>query len=542
MLAALLLVPPVFTTLPVTAADGGRRLTVRDYGAKADGVTDDSPAFKRAAEAAMASGKGAVLFVPAGRYSLQTPMGRGMIEIENVSDFILEGEKGTMLIASDPTRHMVHVLNSTNITVRRLGLDRHPLVFTQGRIVAMDAEAKTVEVTINPGYDEPDAKYLSQFRSFLVFTEPASDTWDHSRWWPIIVTRERLASQNWRFTLNQAPLPTYAGKRWLLWDNTYKGWGVVVERSRDCLVEDVAYYGGGADAGIGVWGSAGAITYRRFKVGVPPGSDRLFAAAGGGQEFRNRGTLVMDGCDLSRIDDDGCNMGTTYAKVLRQIDPRTILVESNDIPFQVGDTIALWDWLLKRERSEARLVQFAHEDARSVRLTLDADVQVLHPVGSPGLPDRSTWKGGGRFEQFDGIDRIADFEAAGKMIIKNCRFQNMRARCILVKTSDSVIENNTFYNTHMTAILAGPEFYWGEAPAVRNLVIRNNRFINIDGSSINLGCHDSTQSYDNRNILIEGNTFENYGAKGGVGISGKQGTAVLIRNADGVVIRNNKFG
>ena len=94
----------------------------------------------------------------------------------------------------------------------------------------------------------------------------------------------------------------------------------------------------------------------------------------------------------------------------------------------------------------------------------------------------------------------------------------------------------------MTAILAGPEFYWGEAPVVRNLVIRNNRFVNIDGSSINLGCHESANSYDNRNILIEGNTFENYGAKGGVGISGKQGTAVLIRNADGVVVRNNKFG
>jgi hypothetical protein len=28
----------------------------------------------------------------------------------------------------------------------------------------------------------------------------------------------------------------------------------------------------------------------------------------------------------------------------------------------------------------------------------------------------------------------------------------------------------------MTAILAGPEFYGGEAPAVRNLVIRNNKF------------------------------------------------------------------
>jgi hypothetical protein len=317
---------------------------------------------------------------------------------------------------------------------------------------------------------------------------------------------------------------------------------VVVHRSRDCVAEDIQYYGGGADAGMGVWACSGTITFRRFRVGVPPGSDRLFAAAGGGQEFQNRGTLVLDGCDISRADDDGVNMGTTYAQVLQQVDPRTLVVEDRGIPFQPGDTLALWDWFLKKGRSEAKLVQFAREGNKAVRLTLDADVKAEHPAGSPGLPDRATWKGGGRFEEHDGVDRIADFEAAGKLIIRNCRFQNMRARNILVKTSDSVIEGCTFYNTHMTAILAGPEFYWGEAPAVRNLVIRNNRFVNIDGSSINLGCHASDHSFDNRNILIEGNTFEKYGALGGVGIAGRQGTAVLIRNADGVIIRNNTFG
>jgi len=124
------------------------------------------------------------------------------------------------------------------------------------------------------------------------------------------------------------------------------------------------------------------------------------------------------------VDDDGCNMGTTYAQVLRQIDPRTIVVKETGIPIRAGDTIALWDWLLKKQRSEAKLVQFAREDDRSLRLTLDADVQVLHPVGSPGLPQRSTWKGGGRFEEFDGVDRIADFEAAGKMIVSWCAFRN----------------------------------------------------------------------------------------------------------------------
>jgi hypothetical protein len=46
----------------------------------------------------------------------------------------------------------------------------------------------------------------------------------------------------------------------------------------------------------------------------------------------------------------------------------------------------------------------------------------------------------------------------------------------------------------------------------------------------------------NRNILIEGNTFEGYGNLGGVSLAGKQGTAVLIRNADSVIVRDNMFG
>ena len=520
----------------------GRRFNVRNYGAQGDGTTDDSSAMARAMEAAIREGQGTTVFIPAGRYLLGTPKGGGMMAIANADGLTLEGEPGTMLIAADPTKHVISINQSRNVTVRRLEMDRHPLVFTQGRIDGLDPAARTVAVTIDQGYDEPDAKYLDPLKSFLVFTDPKADTWDHSRWWPTIVKKEQLAPRKWRFTLSLPPLTTYAGKRFLLWDNTYKGFGVNCTNSKDILIEDVRYYGGGADAGFLMWSCPGDVTLRRFKVGIPPGSDRLLASAGGSQEFQNRGTLTLEECDFSRIDDDGVNMGTTYAKVLRQVDPRTIVVQGNGIPFQTGDTITLWDWFKKNVRQEVRLQAFAPEGGSSVRLTLDADVKVDHPAGSPGLPQRSHWDGRGRFEEFDGIDRIADQQAAGKLIVRHCRFQTMRARNILVKGSDALIENNTFYNTHMTSILAGPEFYWGEGPTVRNLVIRNNRFMNIDGSSINLGCHHSDESFDNRNILIEGNTFEGYGNLGGISLAGKQGTAVLIRNADGVIVRNNTFG
>jgi hypothetical protein len=520
----------------------GQRFNVRQFGAMADGKTDDSEAFSKAIAAGIKSGKDALVFVPSGRYMLRTPMGGGMIQIKNASGFTLEGEKGTFLVSSVPSKHMINIDSSSNVIVSNFELDRNPFVFTQGVVDKIDTTLKTVEVTIDKGYDEPDAPLLQKLSAFLVFTDPKADTWDHSRWWPKIVSRERISTMKWKFTLSIVPLQTYQAKRFLIWNNVYKGWGVVANNSKDCLVENIKYYGGGADAGIGIWGCDGTITYKNFRTGIPEGSNRLIAAAGGSQEFENRATIVFDNVDVSRVDDDGFNMGTAYAKVLKQVDSRTIVVERKNTPYVVGDTIALWDWFLKKERSQAVLLRFTKNEDKTVTLVLDKNVEVLHPVGSPGLPLRSEYKGGGRFEEFDGIDRLADFQAAGKSIIRNSRFQNMRARCILLKTSNSIIENCTFYNTHMTAILAGTEFYWGEAPAIHNVIIRNNRFVNIDGCSINLGCFRSDNSYDNKNILIEGNTFENYGAKGGVGISGIQGTAVLIRNADGVIIRNNKFG
>jgi polygalacturonase len=44
-----------------------KQFNVRDYGAKADGESDNSPAFNRAVESAIQSGNGTVVFVPAGR-------------------------------------------------------------------------------------------------------------------------------------------------------------------------------------------------------------------------------------------------------------------------------------------------------------------------------------------------------------------------------------------------------------------------------------------------------------------------------------------
>jgi len=535
-----LLICSVFLSLASCQGKKGIVFNVKDFGAVADGVTDNYEAFAAAIEAAVACEEPCTVFIPEGKYFIATSPNRGAIEINKGKDITLKGagSRKSLIISGDPSKHMIHLLYSNNIHVSKLELDRNPFVFTQGKIDKINIEEKYVEITIDKGYDEPDSEYLKVLKTLLVFTEPNTYTYDHSRWPPQIQERERIAPMKWRFTLNIPPLENYTGKPFVIWDNRYKGWGVTCTNSSDCFIDDVRYYGGGADAGIGVWNCDGTISYKNYYVGVPEKSDRLFTAAGGGQQFNNRCLFIMDGCDFSRVDDDGYNMGTNYLRVIEQIDPKTIITEIRGVRFYNGDTITLWDWVEKKERDQAIITAIDTLSSREIKLYLDRDVQILHPLGRE---NSNTAQNRRDLQEVDGIDRIANFNNVGQTIIRNCKFQNMRARCILVKNSNTLIENNVFYDTHMTAILVGPEFYWGEAPQVRNLIIRNNKFINIDGSSINIGSHKSENSMDNKNILIENNSFINYGAVGGTGISGKQGVAVLVRNADGVRIINNTF-
>jgi hypothetical protein len=513
---------------------------VKDFGAKGDGISDDYEAFASTVNAAVANKNPCTIFIPEGKYFIATSPGRGIIEINNGQNITIQGagERKSLIISGDPTKHIIHLLNSSNITVSKLELDRNPLVFTQGIIDKIDIENNSVDVTIDNGYDEPDSKYLQILKTLLVFTESYTYTYDHSRWPPQILEKERIAPMKWRLKLNAPPLVKYPGKPFIIWDNKYKGWGITCTNSSDCFIEDVRYYGGGADAGIGVWNCGGTISYRNYYVGIPENSNRLFAAAGGGQQFNNRCTFIMDGCDFSRVDDDGYNMGTNYLRVIEQINPKTIITEIRGVPFFKGDTITLWDWVDKKERAQAIITGLDTLSGREIKLFLDRDIQILHPWGRENI---NTAQNRRDLQEVDGIDRIANLNSVGQTIIRNCRFQNMRARCILVKNSNTLIENNVFYDTHMTAILVGPEFYWGEAPQVRNLTIRNNQFINIHGSCINIACFNSENSMDNKNILIENNSFINYGATGGTSISGKQGTAILVRNANGVKIINNTF-
>lgn len=87
----------IFCVNAVFAADLSK-VNVKDFGAKADGITDDTAAFEKALEA-VKEGNGAV-FVPAGEYMIKTHISvPANVTLEGVSNYPPNGLAGSILLA-----------------------------------------------------------------------------------------------------------------------------------------------------------------------------------------------------------------------------------------------------------------------------------------------------------------------------------------------------------------------------------------------------------------------------------------------------------
>jgi hypothetical protein len=516
--------------IPGSALAQAAPFNVLTYGAKADGTTDDAPAINAAIAACVASGSGNEVYIPAGNYRLGTSPGRGAyVIITNGQGITVRGDAGTVLIADDPSYNNVDLENCTNVTLRMLTLDRKNRCFTQGTILAVDDASRSCDVVIDSGYDEPDAPLLQNLTTIRPFTYPETETYQQDRDLPVIKTRTRTGPLAWRFALNDGtPAPNLVGKKFILWDDVKSGHGIVGSNNQDCLVEDVSYWARGANAGLYLVGSKGTMTFRRLRIETPPNSADMLASSGGGQIVNTRGSLVFDNCDVSKVDDDGTDILSNYVRVLSQINSRTLQLQGNE-GFLAGDTMAIMDWVLKQETVKANIVSVTSGTGGTCTVTLDKDVVVLH-----------TGPGDNNNKGNDGIDRVVDYSlACTSVTYTNCRMQSLRARALNLKSQNTLIENCTFHGCEMPAVFAGAEIWWGEAPAVSNLTIRNCRFVNCNQNNIVVqydGVGSDCNARDNKNILIEGNTFVNYAAHGT-----RTGGAVLVRYGNGVTVQNNDF-
>jgi hypothetical protein len=518
------------TDLPDAVPAGA--LDVRKFGAKGDGVADDGPGIQRAIDAAESKGAGGVVTIPSGHYLVATT-----IKIEHSKNLTIRGVSGAVLVGATIHTNVMQLNSNSGLTIGHLTV-QYPLGYTQGMIDAVDLIARTVDVTVELGYPNLDNPLFADPAHDRIhpFTFPETHTYEQDTGEPDTKSLQQIGSRAWRLTLNGPPQARWAGKRFLICDFS-NGAALSGDHNTDTTVEDVTVHGGGACLPYFFQHTDGTFTFRHFDIGARPGTDDLAGSNGGGQFASSRGTTIFEDCDFSKGDDDGFDGHSSgYQRVLRQIDPRTVQLQiATD--YQIGDTVSLVDWTTMSERSRAHVVSAVNNTDGTCTVALDAPLQVLR--AGPGTGD--PW---GTDALHDGIDRVIDCSDAGiSTVFRHDRMSELRARPINTKMRNCIIENNYFYDCEIFAVEAGPEFYWEEGPSLDRLSVIHNQFNNCNEANVCIGMFNAPStcvSTDNRNIVIKGNRFENYGAHVNA-YSGPLG-AVWISNTRNVDIENNDFG
>ena len=548
-LAALAILSLVTVTRADVPADL-KPINVKSFGATGDGVTDDTAAINAAILAAQKQGTGAVVSLPSGRY--KTALGaEKSIRIANADGLTFQGEGDTTIVSGDLDEPVFRLMDSKDVTVRNLSIDHDPLGYTQGTITGVDIPNMTCEVSMDPGYPAPNDPSLkgSQVHPFVF---PEKNYYQLDRYWPSLTEMTETGERTWRWKLEGPPnIDNWPGKRFFIYSES-RSHAFILSNLRDTTLEGINYWGGGANAGFYINGLEGTTTFRRFVIGVPPGSTRIYSCAGGGQISGLRGTLLLDQCDFSKMDDDGIDILSNYTRIVEQRDKRTLIVQAKNNDYREGDRVELWDWQHKKIRSDAVINTATSNPAGTFVIALDRDVATERVGVGVGMNFS-------RESMTDGIDRLINVATVGQeTIIRDSKFQVFRAKCLNLKAANCTIEGCTFSNSFQPSISAAPEWYFEEGSSIRNLTVRHCTFTGNNHPNIVIGASplsgvpgtkpivsDAPEnvSHDSTNILIEGNSFSSFGTTPSVfGWNWPVGPAITITNAADVMIRDNLFG
>jgi len=285
--------------------------------------------------------------------------------------------------------------------------------------------------------------------------------------------------------------------------------------------------------GVAVYesGGEGGNVYYRVRATRRPHTNRLhaFGADGFHMAATDRGP-VLDHCESAYAADDNLNIHGQFGRIVQRIDDDRYYMAG---AYEVGDTLEF------RDPSSVELLGIAK--AASVKQTPDG----------PSLAINEKYRAKG--EVLVELDRAVDLPALslvvmdGKrssagFVIRNCWFHDSFQRTLINGAPGGLIENTTLQNVGQGLCVQfetwGP---WMEGPFARDLVIRNNRFLDAppDGPAISVSMHPPAGGSNRRrvrakpltNLTITGNNF-----------GPTDGIVVSIHNVDGLKIHNNRIG
>ncbi len=500
--------------------------------------------------------------VKTGAAKVVLPKGRvevdGRLMLHKANGLVIEGH-GTTLVFGNLRSTGWLFYSCRNVTLRGFAIDYDPLPFVQGRITSRSDDGKRYDFTVcvgYPGLRKEDAKY---YRQGYIF-EPKRRRW--KPWVPDIYARrvEIIDERRGRFVMGYVPAQhkrIEVGDRIVL---TIRAGGAI--RMNDCenvRIEDVTFLAAPGAAYLGRY--MRGDNYYRYTIEPgppPPGATepRLISTCADGLNiaFATKGPTI-ERCKFSFMGDDSVNLhGVTFVVVGRK-SPTAVLVAW---PY----TREFLHTVIPRGATARRLRPGSYEVLGRAKVAgftplkerTPEQLERIHgvwPRSARSEPTRGTvfqlsLEGPLPAEPGEFIDVIEN-NAPG-FVIRDCTFEDHRARGLRIMASHGVIERNTFRRLKMNAISIGAEYgFWREAGWTEGVTIRNNIIEDVcrdaalhSGRAYVLGAISVFGRSDlqaklpvwpgNRNIVIENNVIRDC-----------PGAGIFVAAAKGVQVRGNRL-
>jgi hypothetical protein len=514
-----------------------RTFNVRDFGAVADGQAESGNAIRAAIVAAIQAGPDAEVVLEAGTYRVKPAAPReSCFPIHRATNLVVRGAgKSTRIVITDPAAGGFNVGPGQQLTLRDFTIDYDPLPFCQGTIRAVDAEAGSFDVEVEPGYPTPDAenfvKAIEPYGKWGMIMDRTTrriraGTPDHSmtpRWehregrvWRFFTAEEHHRRNLTHMRVGDAYVHLARGH----------GSAVFAQGCAGIRIEDVLVHASPGLA-VGLVGNRDEIVVHGLEVRFAPGTTRLLTANADGVHCQqNRAGPVIEDCYFEGMADDAINLYAPPNVLLEVRSPTQWLVSPGCLVLP-GDRLQVLDPRTGRVRGEVKAVDVKPE-RRALLLTLEKPLEGV----VAGADHRVA-------------DTLYNLDAcgAGFQIRRNHMNGHRRYGCLL-RAGGGLVEDNTFEDTTGAGVVLTNEPDWPEGPVPWGITIRRNRFLrggtclgyadSPHGAALTVRAtrlgHGLAEVEAIRGVIIEDNEFQD-----------RAGTAVFVGGAKDVKVTGNRI-
>ena len=478
------------------------------------------------------------------------------IEVSGLDAFEIHGQGAKIINTTLQTT--LHIQSCRHVVVRDLSIDYDPLPFTQGTVTSFDRTGQHVMVKVDHGYPE-DPKFLATIHDayFCVMDRQTKALKPGARTFlspnKVERTGEGLIRVDLAWSANDCgpgQVPLKVGDAVKI-SASYPQAVVVEDSAATAFIGFTVY----ASPGMGILENGGPGGTLLQNVSIVPGprppgatEDRLISANADGVHFIavEHGPTI-ENCTFANTCDDAVNVHGFYVFVLEKIAARTYLVSPKwDVGLLAGDPVEAYEKTSARTLGQTNVVQLDKKKTPELKAKIAAlwkgksDTTMPDTVYEIVLKDDLPLKVG---------DALCSLNRLGAgTVIRNCSFHACGR--VMVKSPNSVIENNRFGYSSSAAIFVGSDIgYWAESNFANNTTIRNNTFLRCNIGANNLFADSDElgticvgmmppvntdgypRNFANRNVVIEGNRIDD-----------SYIYAVCVSNSEGTKVVGNVIG